>query len=145
MSVTVMELPAAVRHTRGFLARMGMEDVVDVLPLDMFTDPWPGGHDLVVMSRILHDWPDDQVAALLAKAHGSLRGGGALLIAEQLLGADECGPTPVLLQSLNMLVQCKGRERTLAQYTAMLEAAGFGRVQGQVTGLPLDALIAYKS
>lgn len=54
MRVTVMELPGAVSHTRAFLGQMGMEAVdealppadptraVHVLPLDMFSDDWPG-------------------------------------------------------------------------------------------------------
>lgn len=66
-------------------------------------------------------------------------------MAEQLLGADECGPANVLLQSLNMLVQCQGRERTLATYKALLEVAGFTAVKGKVTGLPLDVVMALKA
>lgn len=68
-----------------------------------------------------------------------------MLLAEMLLDEDHCGPAPVLLQSLNMLVQTRGRERSLSEYKHMLEAAGFCRVEGKRTGSYLDAVIAYKS
>lgn len=51
------------------------------------------------------------------------------------------GPT----QSLNMLVQTRGRERSLGEYTALLREAGFaGQVRGVRTGCPLDAVLACK-
>jgi acetylserotonin N-methyltransferase len=48
------------------------------------------------------------------------------------------------MQSLNMLVCTEGTERTLGEYRALLEAAGFGDVQGRFTGAPLDAVLAIK-
>jgi acetylserotonin N-methyltransferase len=48
------------------------------------------------------------------------------------------------MQSLNMLVCTEGRERTLSEYRALLEAAGFRDVQGRVTSAPLDAVLAVK-
>ena len=46
------------------------------------------------------------------------------------------------MQSLNMLICTEGRERSLPEYRALLEAAGFRRVQGARTGTPLDAILA---
>jgi acetylserotonin N-methyltransferase len=46
------------------------------------------------------------------------------------------------MQSLNMLVCTEGRERSLAEYRALLESEGFTRVQGHRTGTPLDAVLA---
>ena len=49
-----------------------------------------------------------------------LRAGGALLIIERLLTPAKDGPTSGLMQSLNMLVCTEGKERTLAEYEALL-------------------------
>jgi acetylserotonin N-methyltransferase len=49
------------------------------------------------------------------------------------------------MQSLNMLVCTEGRERTLSEYTALLEGAGFKEVRAEVTGTALDAILATKS
>jgi acetylserotonin N-methyltransferase len=48
------------------------------------------------------------------------------------------------MQSLNMLVCTEGKERTLGEYRALLEAAGFVNVQARRTGAPLDAVLAVK-
>lgn len=51
--------------------------------------------------------------------------GGCLLIAEAFLDKDKTGPKSVLLQSLNMLVQMEGRERTAEEYKEILRERGF--------------------
>jgi acetylserotonin O-methyltransferase len=43
-----------------------------------------------------------------------------------------------------MLVCTEGKERTLAEYRTLLEAAGFEQVEGRSTGSPLDAVLATK-
>jgi acetylserotonin N-methyltransferase len=48
------------------------------------------------------------------------------------------------MQSLNMLICTEGKERTLSEYRALLETAGFQNVQGRLTGSPLDAVLAFK-
>jgi acetylserotonin N-methyltransferase len=48
------------------------------------------------------------------------------------------------MQSLNMLVCTEGKERTVSEYRALLEDAGFVDVQGLRTGAPLDAVLARK-
>ena len=63
-----------------------------------------------------------------------MRAGGALLVAEMLLDEGGTSPPEVLLQSLNMLAQTHGRERSLSQYRALLESLGFSNVQGKKTG-----------
>jgi acetylserotonin N-methyltransferase len=67
-----------------------------------------------------------------------------LLIAGKLLTEDKTGPVPALMQSLNMLVCTEGRERSLSECRALLEAVGFRDVQGRVTGAPPDAVLAIK-
>ena len=51
---------------------------------------------------------------------------GGLLIGERLLQEDRRGPVATQMQSLNMLVCTEGRERTLSEYTNLLER---GRLQ----------------
>jgi hypothetical protein len=50
---------------------------------------------------------------------------------------DEGGTSPpeVLLQSLNMLTQTHGRERSLSQYKALLKSVGFTNIQGKKPGV----------
>ena len=107
---------------------------------DFFTDALPEA-DLYSLGRILHDWSDEQVRPLLAKIYAALPAGGGLLIAEKLLVP---GNVPGHMQSLNMLIGTEGRERSAAEYEALLRAAGFGKVESKVTGGYLDAVLAIK-
>jgi acetylserotonin N-methyltransferase len=100
--------------------------------------------DLFGLGKILHDWPDEKGSGLLRAIHKRLPSGGGILLAEKLLQEDKGGPVAAQLQSLNMLVCTEGRERTLSEFRALLESAGFTDVRGCVTGTPLDAIFAVK-
>lgn len=70
--------------------------------------------------------------------------GSAVLLVEALLHENGSGPLTVQLYSLNMLVQTEGRERTAAQYAALLTAAGFSNIQHRHTGKIYDAVLGHK-
>jgi hypothetical protein len=84
---------------------------------NFFVDPLPQG-DLFALGRILHDWPEDKIAALLARIYSTLPNGGALLVAEKLLLDDATGPSWAQMQD--------------------------GEVSGCRTSAPLDAILAVK-
>ena len=56
--------------------------------------------------------------------------------------ADKTGPVFAQMQSLNMLICTEGKERSLPEYRDLLTKAGFTRIEGRRTGLPLDAILA---
>jgi acetylserotonin O-methyltransferase len=139
----VFDLPAAIATARAFVAKDAAGDRVELIAGDFFTDPLPEA-DLFALGRILHDWGKEKGRALLAKIWERLPHSGALLIAEKLLNDNKSGPMPAIMQSLSMLVCAEGKERTLAEYTALLRQAGFTRIEGKVTDSPLDAILAVK-
>jgi acetylserotonin O-methyltransferase len=110
------------------------------IPGDFFTDPLPPA-DLYSIGRILHDWSDEKIHRLLARIYAALPASGGLLIAEKLL---EPGYVAAHMQSLNMLIGTEGRERSAAEYEALLRATGFSKVDSCVTGVYLDAVLAIK-
>ncbi|WP_285585029.1 methyltransferase [Herbidospora sp. NBRC 101105] len=91
-----------------------------------FFDAVPEG-DVIVLKGILHDWDDDTCVRLLRGCRKALRPGGRLLVVEPVmperLTAEE---TPgVVMSDVAMLVYTGGRERTRAEFAAVLAAAGF--------------------
>ena len=143
LSGLVFDLPEAVDLAREVVAASPVAGRMEVVAGNFFADPLPHG-DVFALGRILHDWPEDKIAALLARIYSALPDGGALLVAEKLLLDDASGPSWAQMQDLNMLTCAEGRERTLAEYEALLREAGFDEVSGCRTSAPLDAILAVK-
>jgi len=141
LTATVFDLANVVPMAKEQIALAGLEKRITAVAGDFFSDDFPKA-DIYALGRILHDWGDEKAARLLRKIYSSLPANGALLIAEKLLDADRCGPAGAQLQSLNMLVVAEGKERTLAEYTALLKAAGFSKVEASRTTGPVDAILA---
>lgn len=138
---TVFDLPRVIEFARDYVARSPARERLDLQAGDFFADDLPAA-DLFALGRILHDWPEEKIRALLAKIRGRLAPFGGLLIAEKLLDDEKTGPATAAMQSLNMLVCTEGRERTPAEYAAILRACGFADVAWRRTGAPLDAVLA---
>lgn len=135
----LFDLPPVIETAKQFV-----DGRIELYSGDFFTDPLPPA-DLYAVGRILHDWSEPKIRLLLRKIHDALPPGGGLLIVERLLWPDSSGPVSALMQSLNMLTCTEGKERTLAQYQALLREAGFDSVEGTVTGAPVDAILARKA
>jgi acetylserotonin N-methyltransferase len=138
MKATLFDLPSVIEVAKEFVG-----DRVSLATGDFFVDPLPAG-DLYAVGRILHDWTEEKIVALLEKINAALPDGGGLLIAEKLLEEDRSGSVTTHMQSLNMLVCTEGRERTLTEYATLLRRAGFREINGRITGAPLDAVLALK-
>jgi len=143
LQASVVDLPRVEPFAQEQIAQSQVSDRVRFITADFFTDALPSG-DLYALGRILHDWDDTKIHALLAKIAAALPSGGGLLVAEALVNDDRSGPVYALMQDLNMLVCTDGRERTLAEYRRLLEAAGFSDVDGRRTGSLVDAIFGVK-
>jgi acetylserotonin N-methyltransferase len=125
------------------IASSPARDRLSVQAGDFFEGGLPAA-DLYSLGRILHDWGEEKIHLLLRRIFEALPTGGGLLIAEKLLFEDRSGPLSAHLQSLSMLLVTEGKERSLSEYTALLEEAGFVEIEGRRTGKYLDAILARK-
>jgi acetylserotonin N-methyltransferase len=139
----VFDLGRVTAIAREKVAQSPARGRIEVLAGDFFEDDLPAA-DLYALGRVLHDWSEEKIDALLGVVYDKLPPGGALLIAEKLLDQDKSGPVPALMQSLNMLVITEGRERTAGEYEALLRKAGFAQVEARRTGSVLDVVLATK-
>ncbi len=143
LRATVFDLPGVVPYARRYIEDSGLADRVEVHSGNFFTDPLPPA-DLFALGRIIHDWSEPKILALLDKLYRALPPAGGLLICEKILYPFKDGPMWANLQSLNMLVVTEGIERTAAEYEALVRRAGFQSFQARATGRPLDAMLAIK-
>lgn len=144
MNGVIFDLPAVAETAAKSIALSSAKDRLRSVAGDFFTDPLPPA-DLYAVGRILHDWSEEKIRALLSKIFDALPPGGGLLIAERLLDEDKCGPLHAQMQSLNMLICTEGRERSESDYRALLEAAGFTNIEARRSGAPLDAVLGVKA
>jgi SAM-dependent methyltransferase len=93
---------------------------MEVIAGDLF-EPWRARADAIVLARILHDWSDVEAVRILQRARESLAPGGRLYVIEMVLGPEN---TDGALLGLHMLVTTGGKERTEAEFHALLESAG---------------------
>ena len=88
-----------------------------------FTDPLPACDAYLLMS-VIHDWGDPEATAILGAVRRAAPAHAKVLLLEMLL-PDAPGPHPAKSLDVEMLVMTSGgRERTRAEYEALLESAG---------------------
>lgn len=110
-----------------------------------FFDAVPDG-DVIILKGILHDWDDDTCVRLLRGCRKSLRPGGRLLVIEPVMPGSLSAPeaSGVVMSDIAMLVYTGGRERTQAEFAALLAAAGFTltQVSERLGGSPIRVVEA---
>uniref|UniRef100_A0A1A8LJP6 Acetylserotonin O-methyltransferase n=4 Tax=Nothobranchius TaxID=28779 RepID=A0A1A8LJP6_9TELE len=141
-NVTIFDLPKVACTARQHFVNEA-DQRISFHEGDFFKDSLPAA-DLYMLARILHDWTDERCIELLSRIYKACKPGGSVLLVEALLNEDGSGPLTVQLYSLNMLVQAEGRERTAAQYTALLAGAGFTNIQHRLTGRLYDVVLGHK-
>lgn len=107
----------------------------------------PAGADVYLLSRILHDWPDTESAAIVRTCSAAMRPGARLCILEQIT-PDHRDETLIdqldfALKDLNMLVLVGGQERSLPEYEVILRGAGLA-IERVHAGNTCDVIVAQK-
>jgi acetylserotonin N-methyltransferase len=143
MTAVVFDLAEVGPLAREIVAASSAADRIEVVAGDFFKDTLPAG-DLYAVGRVLHDWTEAKVLALLRRIFEQLPSGGGLLIAEKMINEDRAGPRWAHMQNLGMLIYTEGKERTLSEYQTLLRQVGFAEVSGATTPSPLDAVLAVK-
>jgi SAM-dependent methyltransferase len=97
--------------------------------------------DTYLLKYILHDWNDREAVRILQNCRKAMRPGGRVILIERLLGEiGEPGLAP--LSDLNMMVMLGGRERTLAEYCALLKDASLRLSKGTPIRSPIAVIEA---
>jgi O-methyltransferase domain len=119
----LFEVPAVAARADAVLDAVQLGSRCRVLAGDFFEDI-PGGADCYVLANVLHDWDDARSIQILRNCRRSMAGRGRVLIVERLIPEDGRDPVPTLLSDINMLILTGGKERSNAEYSELLHAAG---------------------
>ncbi|WBB79102.1 methyltransferase [Micromonospora sp. WMMD882] len=131
LRATVFDLPHVRAKAEEKITAAGLADRIGTASGNFLTDPaLPTGHDVILLSMILHDWNETQNRAILARCHAALPPGGAIVVCELLLDDDRTGPRSAALMGMTMLVETEGgRNYSGAEYADWLVDAGFTDVR----------------
>jgi hypothetical protein len=103
-----------------------------------FFESVPEGGDAYLLKWIIHDWEDEEAAAILRTI---LQRNATVLVIERLVGAPNEG-SETKFSDLNMLVGPGGMERTLEEFDALFAAAGYRLADVTPTAGPMVVLEA---
>ncbi|MCI0344385.1 MAG: acetylserotonin O-methyltransferase, partial [Chloroflexi bacterium] len=120
---TVYELPATIAARELLWAdRLGVGDRCRYVAGDMFAEV-PAA-DAYLMKHILHDWNDDECVTILGNCRRAARPGARVFVAEFVVPGPDV-PHFGKLFDVHMMVALTGRERTEAEYEALLQNSGW--------------------
>jgi hypothetical protein len=113
MSATLFDRPEVVRDAQ--LPAVGGDFFADV----------PAGADAYVLSRVIHDWSDDEAVAILRTVRRAIPDTGTLLLVEAVLPERAADDPAAIRMDVHMLTLLGGQERTADEFTVLLDVAGF--------------------
>jgi SAM-dependent methyltransferase len=124
LHAVLVDQPAVVEEGRRRLVAEGVADRCRLVPGDFFAEV-PAGADAYVLSRVLHDWTDDDARRVLAACRAAMGPGSRLLTVEAIPPERAADQPAVIRMDLHMLVLLGARERTEAEFRRLLAGAGF--------------------
>ena len=109
-----------------------------------FFDRIPEGADIYLLVRVLHDWADEDCVRILRNCRLAMAPGTRLLIVEQILEPDPVRGRPLdyLVDIQMMAMFGSACERTVPEFRALLEQAGFALERVVQTASPVWILVA---
>jgi hypothetical protein len=84
----------------------------------------PAGGDAYILKHIIHDWNDEQCAAILNNCRKGIVSGGKVLVVEMIV-PEGSEPSLSKLSDLQMMAILPGQERTENEYRTLFNKTGF--------------------
>ncbi len=117
------DLPEVIAGAPSLLRKSVVAERVQ-LAEGSFFDSVPAGGDAYILKHIIHDWDDHPSVQILRNVRTAAATCATLLIIEHIVPEDDSASTAKLMD-IEMLLGNNGRERTVAEYRRLFDAAGF--------------------
>ena len=107
-----------------------------------FFERVPPAADLYILSRVLHDWSDEDCIKILRVCRSHMQPGSRLLIVERIIEPDptQGRPTDYLVDIQMMAMFGSARARTEDEFRKLLAKSGFALRQHIATKSPVSIL-----
>jgi predicted O-methyltransferase YrrM len=142
MKATLFDRPAVIPMARRRLAEAGVSDRVRLAAGDFYRNELPEGHDLALLSAIIHQNSPEENTELFRKVFRALVPGGRIVIRDHVMDPGRTRPRDGAIFAVNMLVNTEGGSTyTFEEIRAWLEEAGFVGVRYLKDGEHMDGLV----
>ncbi|MBP1750084.1 MAG: methyltransferase protein [Deltaproteobacteria bacterium] len=142
LHATIFDLDSVIPMARTRIQTEGLTDRVDLAAGDFTKDDLPGGHDLVLLSAIIHQNDAQENIDLYRKAFNALISGGKIVIRDHIMEDDRTAPVSGALFAINMLVNTRGGNTyTFKEIRKELKVAGFENIRLMRKGDRMDGLV----
>ncbi|MGV8059501.1 MAG: methyltransferase [Smithellaceae bacterium] len=142
IKATIFDRPAVIPIAREHLLEAGLLDRVRLVAGNFYKDELPGGHDLALLSAIIHQNSPVENIELFRKVERSLISGGRIIIRDHVMESGRTKPKEGAIFAVNMLVNTEGGSTyTFDEIETWLTEAGFTNVRLLKSGKHMDALV----
>lgn len=142
MKATLFDLPSVIKIAQTRLTDTDLIDRVTFVAGDFYKNELPTGHDLALLSAVIHQNSPEQNTELYRKIYRALQGGGRLVIRDHVMSPDHTMPKSGAFFAVNMLVATsEGNTYSFGEIKASLEAAGFTKINLIQPDEQMDGLI----
>lgn len=141
LQLVLFDLPAVAERARVRFAEQGLAGRTTVAGGSFFSDPLPGGCDVISLVRVIFDHDDARALQILKAVRRAMPDGGTLLLTEPMAGTRGAEAMGDAYFGFYLLAMGKGRSRSASQLTELLTAAGFGDVRLLRNPMPLQTQV----
>lgn len=142
MRATLFDLPSVIKLAERRLSGTGLLDRITLVTGDFDKDELPKGHDLALLSAIIHQNSPDENVELYCKVYRALEPGGRLVIRDHVMNPEHTQPTSGAIFAVNMLIAGQGGGTyTFDEIRDTLVIAGFINIRLIQTGDQMNALV----
>lgn len=124
----VFDQPASAERARSMIAEAGLASRCETIGGDFFKEV-PAGAGAYLLKHVIHDWDDDDAAAILANCHRAMEGAGARLLIVEGIYPERIDQSMesrgAAWNDVNMLVNTGGRQRSESEFRSLFQRANF--------------------
>jgi precorrin-6B methylase 2 len=129
LTATIFDLPSVINIAQRRLSTTGLLDRIKLVAGDFYKDDLPTGHDLALLSAIIHQNSPEQNIELYRKIFRVLLPGGRLVIRDHVMSSDHTQPASGAFFAVNMLVvTAGGGTYSFDEIKSSLKSAGFVKI-----------------
>ncbi|WP_433305035.1 methyltransferase [Actinoplanes sp. CA-030573] len=135
MTATLLDRPATLDRARAEMADADLTERCTFVAADFFASV-PGGGDAYLLSRVLHDWPDQDAVRILRRCRAAMPAHARLLVVDAVMPERARDVPAAIRMDLLMMLLLGGRERRRDEFGLLFAASGFSLRRVVATGSP---------